>query len=103
VHQLVGAWLDSLLLVGILLAALVSIFKAGRWFQGMMSSIATLTHELETMRVALYAHIADEEGRFDTIDGVLRDNRAKAEEIRSEVGQLMVICKTNDAGKGGRR
>jgi len=75
VHHWIGSTLDTLLLTGILITALVTIFRAGRWFQGLMASVDHMSDRLdrhsssiETLHRTLEEHVTEETTRFEDIE-----------------------------------
>jgi hypothetical protein len=98
--EFVSTSLDSMLLIGILLTAVFSIFKVGRWFQNMVGSIDLMTRELCKMQKALDSHIVAEDQRFNDIEGVLLIHQTKCEEIRAEVKRLSKLLEANGAARG---
>lgn len=82
--------LDSFVLIGILLTAIFSIFKSGRWFEGMMGSIMDLTESFGLFRKDFDKHIADEDRRFLAVDATLEKHTEKIETMH---GAIEVIKK----------
>jgi len=95
-HELLEGALDSVLLLGILLTAVVSIFKAGRWFGGMVSAMESLSQALEAFKASFERHTTDEEARFVSVETTIAKHGERISDLRGDIHNL------SQAINGGR-
>jgi hypothetical protein len=78
-------WLNIFLLAGILVTAIFTIFKAGRWFGGVETMINNLSLSLKRLKSSFDDHTKVEMERFDNI--------AKAHEQQNkEIEKVKKMC-----------
>jgi len=99
VDDLMQGALDTALLGGLLLTALFSIFKAGRWFGGMISAVAGLTASMAAFRKDFERHVTDEDIRFAGVESKLDKH---GESIKCVHDQVARLAKSAN-GKAARR
>jgi hypothetical protein len=94
-HAFVNGLLDTLLLFGIFVTACVSVFKAGRWLQSVVSSVDALTdshrvlrEDQKQFRTAFDKHVTDEDARFTNVEGVLTEHGDSIKCVHDQVARL---------------
>jgi len=94
-HSLLSGALDTFLLLGILITAVLSIFKAGKWFGGMVSAVEDLTQSHVALsesqadfRVAFDEHVTEENGRFTRVEETLTDHGDSIKCVHDQVARL---------------
>jgi len=87
-HGVLGALLDTAILTGILFTAVLTVFKAGRWFGGIMDSINHLSNSMDSFKAAFDRHTVDEENRFSSIEATMKKHSDRITELRESIKVL---------------
>jgi len=89
-HQTLGGILDTAILIGLLFTAILTIFKAGRWFGGMMSSIDKLSGSMQKFKASFDDHVIEEDRRFEKVEAALRTHSATITSLSEKVDTIRV-------------
>lgn len=87
-HNVVEGALNTLLLIGILVTAVASLIRIGRWIQKVIDSIEHQTAKTEQIQATIDEHVAEEEGRFDDIESTLKHHGKRIECIDGKIDRL---------------
>lgn len=87
-HGILGTLLDTLFLAGILITAILTIFKAGRWFGGIMDSINHLTDSMDKFKACFEQHTRDEDQRFASVEQKMSEHSRRISDLREELKKL---------------
>jgi len=87
-HGWLNTMLDTLILIGIFITAVLTIFKAGRWFGGIVDSINHLSTSMDAFKAAFDQHTRDEDARFASVENKMTEHSRKIEELKIEVKKI---------------
>lgn len=88
--------LNSLLLAGILCTAILTIFKAGKWFGAMINCVDQLSASVQSMSASMVDfrkdfdnHTDDENRRFRIVEETIEKHGEKIDLLRVEIANLV--------------